>query len=542
MLSVSYTSSPIVTEGKIVGAVLTFHDITDRKQFEEDLKKSEERYRDLVENALDIIYTHDLQGNYTSVNKAGERITGYTREEILRMNLTDSVAPDYLERAKQMIAHKLSGDDSETVYDLEIIAKDGRRIAVEVNTRLVFQDGVPVGVQGIARDVTERKNLEEQLRQAQKMEAIGQLAGGVAHDFNNLLTAIGGYSELALRQLAPDDPLRSNIEQIKKAGERSAHLTRQLLAFSRKQVLQPKVLDLNSIVSELEKMLRRLIGENINLKTILEADLGSVKADPGQIEQVIMNLVVNARDAMPGGGKLIIETKNVYLDENYAGQHISVPTGHYVLLAVSDTGLGMDELTQQHIFEPFYTTKESGKGTGLGLSTVYGIIKQSGGDIWVYSEVGIGTTFKIYLPMVDEEAREYRRVEEARENTRGTGTILLAEDEEIVRTLTREVLETYGYTVLEASNGQMALSICEYFSEPIHLLITDIIMPEMNGRELASRVSRLHPEMKVLFMSGYTDDAALQHGILDSEISFLQKPFTPDDLARKVREILGGSV
>ncbi len=508
-----------------------------RREVEEALRVSEERYRDLVENAHDIIYSHDLEGNYTSMNKAGEVITGYTLEEVLKLNVLKTVAPEYRPKAKEMLERKLTGERI-TAYELEIMAKDGGRIIVEVNTKLEYDDGVPVGVQGIARDVTARKQLEEQLRQSQKMDAVGQLAGGIAHDFNNLLTAISGYSELTLRRLKADDPLRHNLEEIKKAGDRAASLTRQLLAFSRKQVLQPKVLNLNSIVSNVENMLGRLIGENIELRTSLSPDLGSVKADPGQIEQVLLNLAVNSRDAMVEGGKLMIETANVYLDEEYARQHIAVEPGHFVLLAVSDDGIGMDEEIRTRIFEPFFTTKAVGKGTGLGLSTVYGIVKQSGGSIWVYSEAGIGTTFKIYLPRVDTPVENYRRPEDWMGDLSGTGTILLAEDEELVRNLTSEVLQLYGYSVLEASGGREALQICERYADSIDLLITDVVMPEMSGRELADRLKQLRPDVKVLFMSGYTDNAIVHQGVLDAGANFIQKPFAPEVLANKVREIL----
>jgi PAS domain S-box-containing protein len=381
--------------GQVTGVAALGNDVTEREHFEQELKKSEERYRDLVENALDIIYTHDLEGNYTSMNKAGEKITGYSREEILKMNVAQIAAPEFIDKVRQMIASKVTGTD-ETVYSLEILAKDGRRITVEVNTRLTLHDDVPVGVQGIARDVTERRSLEEQLLQSQKMEAVGRLAGGIAHDFNNMLTAINGYSDLSLLKLSADDPIRANIEQIKKAGERSALLTHQLLAFSRKQVLQPKVLDLNGIISETEKLLRRLIGEDVELVTRLAPELGSVMADPGQIEQVIMNLVINARDAMPQGGKLIVETANIHLDEEKAEPIFPGQPGSYVLLSVSDTGIGMDEETRKHIFEPFFTTKPVGKGTGLGLATVYGIINQSDGRILVESKPDQGTVFRIY--------------------------------------------------------------------------------------------------------------------------------------------------
>jgi PAS domain S-box-containing protein len=394
--------------------------------------------------------------------------------------------------------------------------------------------------QGIERKRVEEalQASEEQLRQSQKLEAIGMLAGGIAHDFNNLLTVILGYSDITLMRLNKEDPLHRNITEITKAADRAAGLTRQLLAFSRKQVMQPKVLDLNVVVSELEKMLRRLIGEDMALRTVLEPELGSIKADPGQIEQIIMNLAVNARDAMPEGGKLTIETSNVYLDEDYAKAHVAVIPGPYVMLAVSDSGTGMDQQTQARMFEPFFTTKEKGKGTGLGLSTVYGIVKQSGGNVWVYSEVGRGTTFKIYLPRVDEGVQESERSQEIIDDRQGSETILLAEDEEAVRTLARHVLEMHGYQVLEAANGGAALLICERHKESIQLLITDVIMPEMSGRELAERLAQLRPDMKVLFMSGYTDNAIVHQGVLDEGANFIQKPFPTEALAQKVREVL----
>jgi len=526
--------------GRVVGASTIARDITERKATERELRESEERYRDLVENARDIIYTHDLEGNYLSVNRAGEQLLGYTREEARGMSWVQVVAPEYRERVCEMLALKLAGK-GKTVYGLEVVAKNGRRLAVEVNSRLTYRDGIAVCVQGIARDVTERRELEEQLRQAQKMEAVGRLAGGVAHDFNNLLTVINGYSDIAIGRLSAEDPLRLNVEEVRKAGERAAGLTRQLLAFSRKQVLQPKVIDLNEIVSEMEKMLRRLIGEDIVLRAELRPGLGSVKADPGQVEQVLMNLAVNARDAMPCGGRLTIGTENVYLDEGYAAHHVSVAPGRYVMLAVSDTGVGMDEETLARIFEPFFTTKEKGKGTGLGLSTVYGIVKQSGGHIWVYSEAGRGTTFKIYLPRVDAGAREHRPAAESAEGLTGTETILLAEDDELLRNLARIILSDYGYRVLAAKNGAAAISIFESTEEPIHLLLTDVVMPGISGRELADRLTRLRPETKVLYMSGYTDDAIVHHGVLDEGVNFLQKPFTSDALARRVREILGSA-
>jgi two-component system cell cycle sensor histidine kinase/response regulator CckA len=379
---------------------------------------------------------------------------------------------------------------------------------------------------------------EAQLLLAQKLEAVGRLAGGIAHDFNNLLTVIRGYSQLALRRLSADDPLRAHIEQVIKASERAAALVSQLLAFSRKQVMQPKVLDLNVIVAEVEKMLRRLIGEDVEVRTTLQADLGAIKADPSQLEQVIMNLVINARDAMPAGGKLTIETANTYLDETYAEQHLSVSAGDYVMLAVSDTGVGMDEKTRQHIFEPFFTTKDTGRGTGLGLSTVYGIVKQSGGNIWVYSELEGGTTFKIYLPRVNEGVEVTKQVALNQELPLATETILLVEDDQALRELVQEVLELAGYQVLEAVTGEAAISICEHREKTIHLLVTDVVMPEIGGPELAERLLALHPEMRTLYISGYADDAIVHHGVLAEGTNFLAKPFSPRALELKVREVL----
>jgi PAS domain S-box-containing protein len=378
---------------------------------------------------------------------------------------------------------------------------------------------------------------EEQLRQVQKMESIGTLAGGIAHDFNNLMTAVTGYSELALRSLSPDDPLRPRIEVIKGAGERAAGLTRQLLAFSRKQMLQPKVLDLNSVVTGIAQMLPRVIGEHIDLRYRLGDSLGQIKADPGQIEQVIVNLAVNARDAMPGGGWLTIKTENVHFTRRFGRGDLTVEPGHYVLMAVSDTGSGMDHETQEHIFEPFFTTKEVGKGTGLGLSTVYGIIKQSGGSLLVYSEVGKGTSFKIYLPRVDEIVENDETVADAA-NLTGRETVLLVEDEEVVRNLSKEILETYGYSVLVAANGREGLSLGKEFQGPIDLVITDVIMPLMSGPEMAEGLRLSRPDTRVLFMSGFTDEAIVHHGVLDENVFFLQKPFSPEALASKTREVL----
>jgi PAS domain S-box-containing protein len=407
--------------------------------------------------------------------------------------------------------------------DLEFLESVGNQVAIAIDRK---------------RAETSLRATEEQLRQSQKMESIGTLAGGIAHDFNNLLTAINGYSELALRKLEADHPVRSKIEEIKKAGERAAALTRQLLAFSRKQLLQPRVLDLNSVVTGMGKMLPRMIGEDIDLRIELDSSLGQVKADPGQIEQVILNLAVNARDAMLDGGYLTIKTGNVHFDRKLSKRRLVVEPGHYVMLSVSDNGCGMDAETRTHIFEPFFTTKEVGKGTGLGLSTAYGIVKQSGGSVWVYSEVGLGTTFKIYLPRVDEVLEVEESSEDSRAVGRGNETILLVEDEDMVRDLSKEILEAYGYSVIAAPNGQEGLRICKEFEGPIDLMITDVVMPQMSGRELAENIGTLRPDTRVLYMSGFTNDAVVRHGVLDDGMCFIQKPFSPDSLALKAREVL----
>jgi PAS domain S-box-containing protein len=387
------------------------------------------------------------------------------------------------------------------------------------------------------QDMTERKQLETQLRQAQKMEAIGRLAGGVAHDFNNVLTAIFGYVDLLREEIPADSAAQRDLAEVRKASERAASLTKQLLAFSRQQVLEPMVLEPNGLIEDFEKMLHRLIGEDVELRLALARDTGNVLADPGQLQQVLMNLVVNARDAMPTGGKIILETANTELSEQYAEMHQPVVPGRYVMLAVSDSGMGMTPETKARIFEPFFTTKEKGKGTGLGLSTVYGIVKQSGGYVWVYSEVGRGTTFKLYFPRVDAApdamlpAREPATVS-------GTETILLAEDDDVLRPLARGLLEKLGYTVLDGADAEEALEAARRYSEPIHLLLTDVVMPGVSGRELARALEKLRPDTRVLYVSGYTDDAIVHHGMLEPGLNFLQKPFTPAALARKVREVL----
>ncbi|HEY1178936.1 MAG TPA: ATP-binding protein, partial [Phytomonospora sp.] len=395
----------------------------------------------------------------------------------------------------------------------------------------------------VATDITERKQLEEQFRQAQKMEAVGQLAGGVAHDFNNLLAVMTSYTGMLLADLPADDPARADLEEIRRAAERAAGLTRQLLAFSRQQVLQPRILDVNAVVRDLEKMLARVLREDVRLETALTPTLGRVHADPGQLEQVIVNLAVNARDAMPAGGMLTIETADVELDEAYCRARADVTPGPYVMLAVSDTGVGMDAATQARIFEPFFTTKDVGKGTGLGLSTVYGIVKQSGGHVAVYSEPGLGTTFKVYLPRASTSPAGRPRSGSHPALHHGSGTVLLVEDDAQVRAAARRILARAGYTVLEAASGPEALRLCAERPQsagPIDLLLTDMVMPEMGGRELAARVRVLHPAAATAFMSGYTADAVLRHGVVDPGSVFIQKPFTPETLTQKVREGLSG--
>jgi signal transduction histidine kinase/CheY-like chemotaxis protein len=437
-----------------------------------------------------------------------------------------------------MAAEEASKNGLPFQAEFRIKRKDGREVWLN-DTAVVVQgsDAHPV-MEGIMVDITDRKHLETQLQQSRKMEAVGRLAGGIAHDFNNLLTIITGYTDLALSRPAIPLELRADIERIENAAARAAALVRQLLAFSRKQVLQPKTLDLNSIVINLDKLLRRLMDDNIEMTTAVSENVGKVKADPAQIEQVLMNLVVNARDAMPQGGRIVIETSNIDLDSAYADGHASVKPGRYVMLAVSDTGMGMDRDTVAHIFEPFYTTKESGRGTGLGLSTVYGIVKQSGGYIWVYSELGNGSTFKVYLPRIEDSVDEVAPLPVSLDSQRGSETILLVEDEEAVRDLIQTVLNDQGYNVIPSRDTQHALQIAETFAHEIHLLLTDVVMPGMSGRELAAHITARRRGIRVLFMSGYTDNVITSGGVLEKGITFLQKPFSPGQLTQKVRDVL----
>jgi PAS domain S-box-containing protein len=522
-------------------------EITERRKTENALRSAEEKYRSIFENAVEGIFQSTPGGQFISVNPAMARIYGYASPEEMIAEHTDIEQQHYVQAERRTEFKRLLDEHSFVQgFESEVYRKDESTFWASENVRVVRDDDSRViYYEGTIEDITERKRTEEalresedRLRQSQKIEGIGQLAGGIAHDFNNILTAISGYSELALRRLASDHPLRRNFEEIKKAGDRAASLTRQLLAFSRKQILQPKVINLNVVVPDMDKMLRRLIGEDIDLLTVLDPELGNVKADPGQIEQVILNLAVNARDALPKGGKLTIETANVYLHEDYAHAHVAVRPGPYVMLAVSDNGCGIDEETQKRIFDPFFTTKGVGKGTGLGLSTVYGIVKQSEGNIWVYSEIGKGTTFKVYLPRFDEVEEEQAEVVTNLPPSTEGQVVLLVEDEEMVRQMSREILELNGYHVLEAQHGKEALLVSDQHDGHIDLMVTDVVMPQMGGRELAEHLAKSRPETKVLYLSGYTNDAIVHHGVLEENLNFLQKPFTTDAFARKVHEVL----
>ena len=509
----------------------------ERTRAENSARQCEQRFHDLFENAKDILFTLDLEGNVTSLNKSAEEVMGWSKMEALQINIKNLVAPEHLNLCCQMMQRILNEEPLQH-FEISMLRKDGRKVLLQTSARLLYSNGQKEGIQGMARDITERRHLENMARQSQKLEAIGRLSGGLAHDFNNLLCVISGHTELLTEQMEPAHPSLKNLSQIKKAVDSASSLTRQLLAFSRKQVFHPRVLDLNAIVIETEKLLGRLIGEHIEFFTSLHPTLGHVRVDPVQVEQVIVNLVLNARDAMPQGGKLTIETCNVELGEGARSTRAIVPAGNYVVLAVTDNGCGMDEETQSRIFEPFYTTKELGKGTGLGLATVYGIVKQSGGFIWVYSEPGQGTTFKVYLPRVDNPPTPLPSANMQTEIRKGTETILLVENAEPLRTLAKEFLKGGGYAVLEAENGKEALRIASAFGGTIHLLLTDVIMPGMGGKQLAMHLSGLRPETRVLYMSGYPNDGIVQSGILASGVLLLEKPFTREILLRRVRQVL----
>lgn len=543
-----WTLVPILNhQDEVEFLVLSLKNVTTRQKAAAALQESEEQYRLLVSNIPALVFKGYGDWSVDFFDRKIENMTGYRKEDFDSRFLkwSNLILPEDLRQAQQVVTEALKGDRS---YEREyrIKAKDGKIIWIQERSQIIGDSqGDFAYISGVFFDITHAKETEEALRQsqeqllqAQKMEAVGRLAGGVAHDFNNLLTGIIGYAELLLLRSDPHDPQRREVEEIRKAGERAASLTRQLLAFSRKQILQPKKLNLNTVVRDMEKLLQRLIGEDIYLVANLEAGLGSVEADPAQIEQVVINLAVNARDAMPNGGKLTIETANVELDGAYGYRDVNFQPGAYVMLAVSDNGEGMDEETMAHIFEPFFTTKSSNRGTGLGLSTVYGIVKQSGGYIWVYSEPKWGTTFKVYLPLATSPLEVEKSRPETSDHRQGWETILLVEDEAVVRELTCAALQQDGYQVLTAASPKEALTICAVVEGNIHLLLTDVVMPGMSGRELAERLTSRYPEMKVLYISGYAENAISHHGVLDPGIAFLAKPFTPNALANRVRKVL----
>ncbi len=529
----------------LVGMVLLFDIYTVYQHFQinavrKQLLEREELFRLITENAADMIAVVDMTGERIYNSPSYETILGYKPEELKRTTVWEQIHPE--DRAKvQKAAEDARSTGSGKTVEYRMRHKDGSWRTLESRASTIMKGGTAEKLVIVNRDVTQRKTLEEQFRQAQKMEAVGRLSGGIAHDFNNLLGVIIGYGEIVQEGTPTDSRLRTCIDEMLKAGHRAAGLTRQLLAFSRQQVMDPRVLDLNAVVRDMEKMLKRLIGEDILLKTSLDSEL-LIKADQGQIEQAILNLAVNARDAMPNGGELKLETSNFYVDEEFAGRYpFPVVIGDYVLLTVADNGVGMDASTRARVFEPFFTTKEKGKGTGLGLSTVYGVVKQSGGYIDVASEPGAGAAFRIYLPKVEEAVTPVKSAS-SQPSLRGSETVLLVEDEASLRKLSRQQLELCGYRVLEAENAAEAIKISDAYEEPIDLLLTDVVMPGISGRVLANGLSEKRLGIHILYMSGYTGQMVGQHGVLEEGSFFLPKPFTRDELATKVREALDGTV
>jgi two-component system, cell cycle sensor histidine kinase and response regulator CckA len=533
------THAPVVDEeGTVIGVCLNAREISTRKHAEEALRESEARYRDLFDNASDLVCATDPDGALLYVNRAWHDVIGTAPQGNGRRGFLEVVHPDHRERYRGIVARALTGETL-THVELVLVTASGIQITVEGNLSCTPQAGRAPVLRGIYRDVTERRRVEDQLRRAERMQAAGRLAGGMAHEVNNMMTGVIGFSEFLLRSLPDDDARRGDVQEIIRAGTRASDVTRQLLAFTRQQLLHPEVLDVNEVVRGVERMLRRSLGEDHVLELRLPEDVGEIRADRGQLEQVPINLTLNARDAMIGRGRVVVATGRATLDEVYAQSHgIEIPNGEYASLSVTDTGIGMEPAVQARIFEPFFTTKPVGQGTGLGLSTVYGIVKQSDGFVWCYSEPGYGTTFKIYLPRASEPA-ESREAPASSPGLRGgTETILVVEDEDVVRALACRGLREQGYTVLEARHGQEALDRVERTREPIDLVISDVVMPQLSGRELGSRLAVLQPDLPILYMSGYTGDDVIQRGLLEPGVPFQQKPFTPEGLARKVREML----
>ncbi|HEX7087016.1 MAG TPA: PAS domain S-box protein, partial [Vicinamibacterales bacterium] len=523
---------------RLIGGIAI--DVSPRMSTEQALRASEERYRSLVELAGSVIVVIGADGTITEFNREAEAFFGRSRKDVLGRPYLDACVPAAQRSAIAADLERIRGGEPLHGRESTWVLDDGSQKSFLWNaTRLTGQTGAPQ-VLVIGQDITELRRLEHQLLLAQRMEGIGRLAGGIAHDFNNLLTAILGHAEMAQGDVGANDPARGNIAEITRAASRAADLTRQLLAFARRQIIEPRIVDLNGLVVTVDRLLRRLVGEDVELVTVLDPELWRVRIDPGQFEQVLVNLVVNARDAMPSGGTLVIETRNVHLDEEFARQHATVQPGPHVLLAVSDTGTGMDEEVLAHIFEPFFTTKEVGKGTGLGLATCYGIVKQNKGSIWVHSERGVGTTFRIYLPRAEGAAAplDAGETRAAEQPPRGTETVLLVEDELLVRNLAADALRQHGYNVLAASTGLEALDLAMQTPKPLDVLVTDVVMPQMGGPQLAERLLAERPGIKVLFISGYSDMALMRHGRLLPGTALLQKPFTPGQLVRRVRELL----
>ncbi len=526
------------SDGRPLRTIGVHLNISELKNAEQALKDSKEYFHQIINCIGDPLFVKDREHIFLLINDAFCKFDGRPRDELIGQ-VSDSLLPE------EIAVPRREQDEDAFIKAMGYTTEDnipdsrGRTHTFLTKKSLLTDKDGNMQMVGVLRDISEHKRLQAQFLQSQKMEAVGLLAGGVAHDFNNLLTVIKGYAEVIAEDLDPEDPKRRDLEQIVKAGDQAASLTSQLLAFSRKQILQPEILDLNSTITQMSSMLRRLMGEDIEIVAISQPDLGSINADPGQIQQILMNLAVNARDAMPQGGTLTIETANVDLDAAYVEEHPPTKAGSYVMLAISDSGIGMDAATQARVFEPFFTTKAKGKGTGLGLSTVYGIVKQSGGFIWIYSEPAKGTAFKIYFPRVEGQSPKITAESNAQNSLLGSETVLVVEDEPSVRALTCRILQSKGYAILEASNGKAALDVAQSYSGLIHLVITDVVMPEMGGKALVSQLKIVRPDSKVLFVSGYADNAIVHHGILDSGVAFLQKPFTSDSLLRKVREELG---